>query len=311
MKKTVTYLNLLTLLVFSFSVVAQEDTTPKDFDLPENTTKAFKMYATFSIPQQVFTMQSVNELYTFREGEITKYQYLDKPKLEITENYTYENGLLKTKEIIRNGTMGMEYSTFKYRTESEGYKTTSYKIYHTGETEKNIEFFNGEGELRGKSFYNTNNQRTKQIEYGGKEGHRIKKYYDEKLVSDVIYLYDKKGRIYKVVDHKVPGNESEAKIIKQITYNGKGDPVVMLEYHPAKDGEEQKLSKTYHTDYLYDGDIWIAKIEYSNTTKETGQLKLITRTVVTPERAYKSQNDEQLIDFCKQVYQNYLKLKSE
>lgn len=310
MKATIKYTALLLFLAISFSVTAQESSTPDDFDFPQNTTQATKTYASFSIPQQALVMQSAIYSYTFYNGRLTKYQREDNTyNRHIEESYTYKNDQLKSKEIIRQTSSGLEYTTYKYRIETEGNTTTRLKINHTGEVDKIIEFRNEAGELRGKSFYNTRGQRTQYIEYGGKEGHRIKKFHNEALVSDVIYRNNEHGRIAEIITHTMPGDEAEAKVLKTISYNDKGDAVKMLEYLPAKDSEKQNLNKTYYMDYLYDGNVWVAKIEYSNTTKDPGKLTVTIRSVVIGNRVYKPQNDEQLIGFCRRVYQNYLKLK--
>lgn len=309
MKGIITY---FILLIFTSSQLfwAQEQTTPEDFDLPDATTEAELSYAVFQIPQQVFTMQTVSERYVFDAGQLTKYEYKDKPRQEITETYIYKNDTLKSKEVLRGGTMGMEYTTFKYRTEKEGNRIISYKIQPTGEVEKNLEFYNDAGELRGKSFYNAEGKRTKQIEYGGKEGHRIKKYDGDQILSDIIYLYDEHQRTQVVLRYTVPGNEAEAIVRQEFDYNDKGDAIRMREYLPAIGNEEPELSKIYFTDYLYDGDVWVARMEYSSASRIPGKLKLTARSLVTPQQVYRWQNEQQLLDFSEEVYQKCLKLKS-
>lgn len=311
MKEKISYLffPILCLLLFGLTTLqAQDSILPKDYNLPENTTKAQIMYATFSIPQQHFALKSAQETYNFYQGQLAKYQYWDKPNNHNkVESYTYENGRLKSKETVQQSPLGMEYTSFKYRTETSGNKTTLYKIYHTGEVEKTLEFRNEASELRGSTYFDKNGNKIKYTEYGGKQGHRTKKYHHDQLVSDVFYLNDKNGKLAQIIKHTVPGNETDPKVLKTISYNIKGDPVKTLQYHPTQDGEEKIPNKTHYIDYLYDGDVWVAKIEYSNNDIE--KLDITTRTIETINRTYKPQDDKQIISFCKQAYQNYLKLK--
>lgn len=306
MKEKILY--LLCLLSFATTTLqAQESTLPTDYGFPENTIKAQVMYATFNIPQQHFVQKLVQETYIFYKGRLTKYQYQDKTNNRNTEqNYTYENSQLKSMEMVQQSISGMEYITFKYRKETEGNKTTLYKIYPTGEVEKTLEFRNETGELRGTTYYDKNGNKTKYTEYGRKKGHRTKKYNNNQPVSDILYLNNKDGKLAQIIEHTVPENEAEPKVLKTINYNERNDPVKILQYYPTKDDGEKKLHKTYYTDYLYDGDVWVTKIEYNNDTEK---LDVTIRTIVTTNRTYKPQDDKQIISFCKQAYQNYLKMK--
>src|SRR5690606_6588272 len=169
MKPTLKHTTLLLFLALGFTATAPESTKPEDFDLPENTVKAVIKHADFIIPKQEFAMSVEHKTYTFQEGKIINYQYRDSVKSQKTDvDYHYENGQLKSRETIESSKAGMEYDTRKYRTENEGYKTTFYRTYHWGETDKTIAFYNDAGELRGKSIYNVHGKRTQQIEYGGK-----------------------------------------------------------------------------------------------------------------------------------------------
>jgi len=295
---------------FTCNIFAQEQTEPKDFDLPENTVKAMIMYGTYSIPQETFSVKSATETYTFKDANLINYVYDDKPNNTHQEDtYAYENGELKTKEEIRKAAYGMSYETLKYRTEVDGNKTTFFKVNHDGKVERNLSFYNDEGELRGTTYYNSNGEKTRYTEYGGSEGHRTKKYYNGKLTSLVTYLNNADGKLEKIIEQTVPGNEDEPKIIKTISYNDKGDPVQMLQYHPSKDEKNITLNKTYYMDYLYDGDVWVAKIEYNKSIKVPGHFNVTTRAIVTTDKTYKPQSDEAISTFCKKVYQHYLTLK--
>ncbi len=68
----------------------------------------------------------------------------------------------------------------------------------------------------------------------------------------------------------------------------------------------QKLSKTTYVNYLYDGDIWVAKIEYGTATKNPGKIVATIRTIETPEKTYHAPSEEQLKTFCQETYQKYL-----
>ncbi len=309
MKITLQHTALLFFLTLGFAATAQESTKPEDFDLPENTVKAVIKYADFTIPQQKFAMSAEHKTYTFQEGKIINYQYRDSAKSQkIDIDYHYENGQLKSKETVKSSQSGMEYDTLKYRTESEGYKTTFYKIYHTGETDKTIAFYNDAGELRGKSVYNVHGQRTQQIEYGGKEGYRIKKYHNEQLMSEITYFNNDDGKLGKTITYVMPETEDEVKVLTLYYNTRDGDPEMIVEFITEKKNSGQKQSKTKHISYLYDGDIWVAKIEYSRATKSPGKLTATIRNIETPEKTYHAPSDEQLKTFCQETYQNYLKL---
>lgn len=310
MSPTLKYTALLLFLALGFSATAQESIKPEDFDLPENTVKAVIKYADFTIPQQQFEIRTSHSTYTFQEGKIINYQYRDSAKSQkIDIDYHYENGQLKSKETVKSSQSGMEYDTQKYRTESEGYKTTFYKIYHTGETDKTIAFYNDAGELRGKSIYNVNGKRTQQIEYGGKEGYRVKKYYNDQVMSEITYTNNDDGTLDKTITYVMPNTEDEVKVLTLYFNTPKGDPEKMVEFVTEKKNSGQKHSRTKHISYLYEGDIWVAKIAYSIATKSPGQLVATIRTIETPEKTYHAPSDEKLKAFCKEAYQKYLKLE--
>lgn len=310
MKTSLQHIALLLFLSLSLTATAQESTKPEDFDLPENTVKAVIKYADFTIPQQQFEIRTSHSTYTFQEGKIINYQYWDSAKSQkIDIDYHYENGQLKSKETVKSSQSGMEYDTQKYRTESEGYKTTFYKIYHTGETDKTIAFYNDAGELRGKSIYNVHGKRTQQIEYGGKEGYRVKKYYNDQVMSEITYTNNDDGTLDKTITYVMPNTEDEVKVFTLYFNTPKGDPEKMVEFVTEKKNSGQKHSRTKHISYLYEDDIWVAKIAYSITTKSPGQLVATIRTIETPEKTYHAPSDEKLKAFCKEAYQKYLKLE--
>jgi hypothetical protein len=308
-KTTIKHTALSLFLALGFTATAQESTAPEDFDLPKNTFKAVIKYADFTIPQQQFAVRPSHSTYTFQEGKIINYQYRDSTSMIKTDvDYHYENGQLKRKETIESSKAGMEYKTYKYRTENEGYKTTFYKIYHTGEVDKTIAFYNDAGELRGKSVYNVHGQRTKQIEYGGKEGYRIQKYHNGKVMSEITHSNKDDGKLTKTVTYVVPGEDDEVKVLTLYYYNQKGDPRQVVDFVTEKKNSGQKPTKTTYMNYLYDGDIWVAKIEYGTATKTPGKIVATIRTIETPEKTYHAPSNEQLEAFCQETYQNYLKL---
>ena len=148
MKTIIKHTAIVLLLVFSFTASAQESTLPEDFDLPNNTVKAVISYADFEIPKQHFAIRPYHQTYTFQNDRLVNYQQSDSSKTwKADVSYHYENGQLKSKETIESSKAGMEYKTYKYRTEDKDYKITFYKIYHTGEEDKTIAFYNEAGEL--------------------------------------------------------------------------------------------------------------------------------------------------------------------
>lgn len=309
MNPTLKHTALLFFLALGFTATAQESTKPEDFDLPENTVRAVIKYADFTIPQQEFAMSAEHKIYTFQEGKIINYQYRDSVKSQKTDvDYHYENGELKRKETIKSSKAGMEYKTYQYRTENEGYKTTFYKIYHTGETDKTIAFYNDAGELRGKSIYNIHGKRTKQIEYGGKEGYRVKKYHNEKLMSDITYYNNSNGKLMKTETSVLSGEKDEIKVLTLFYYNQKGDLRQVVDFITETKNSGQKQSRTKHINYLYDGDLWVAKMEYSRANNKAKNLVATVRTVQTPEKTYQAPNAALLKAFCEETYQKYLKL---
>lgn len=310
MKITLQHTALLFFLTLGFTATAQESIKPEDFDLPANTVKAVIKYADFTIPQQKFAMSAEHKTYTFQEGKIINYQYRDSSSMIKTDvDYHYENGQLKRKETIESSRAGMEYKTYRYRTENEGYKTTFYKIYHTGEVDKTIAFYNEAGELRGKSIYNVHGKRTQQIEYGGKEGYRVKKYYNDQVMSEITYTNNDDGTLDKTITYVMPNTEDEVKVLTLYFNTPKGDPEKMVEFVTEKKNSGQKHSRTKHISYLYEDDIWVAKIAYSIATKSPGKLVATTRTIETPEKTYHAPSDEKLKAFCEATYQKYLKLE--
>lgn len=309
MNSTLKHTALLFFLVLGFTATAQESTKPEDFDLPENTVKAVIKYADFTIPQQKFAMSAEHKTYTFQEGKIINYQYRDSVKMVKTDvDYHYENGELKSRETIESSREGMEYKTRKYRSENKGYKTTFYRTYHWGETDKTIAFYNDAGELRGKSIYNVHGKRTQQIEYGGKEGYRVKKYYNEQLMSEITYFNNDDGTLGKTITYVMPETEDEVKVLTLYYNTRDGDPEMIVEFITEKKNSGQKQSKTKHISYLYDGDIWVAKIAYSRATKSPGKLTATIRNIETSEKTYQAPSKERLKTFFYETYHNYLKL---
>ncbi len=309
MNTTIKHTAIVLLLALGFTATAQESTLPEDFDLPKNTVKAVINYADFEIPKQHFAIRPYHQTYTFQNDRLVNYQQSDSSKTwKADVSYHYENGQLKSKETIESLKAGMEYKTYKYRTEDKDYKITFYKIYHTGEEDKTIAFYNEAGELRGKSIYNIHGKRTQQIEYGGKEGYRVKKYHNEQLMSDITHFNEDDGKLMKTITYVTPGEEDEVKVMTLYYYNPKGDLRQIVDFVTETKNSAQKLSKTTYVDYLYDGDIWVAKIEYGTATKNPGKIVATIRTIETPEKAYHAPSDEQLKTFCQETYQKYLKL---
>lgn len=309
MRATIKHTALSLFLALGFTATAQESTAPEDFDLPKNTFKAVINYADFTIQQQQFAIRPSHSTYTFQEGKIINYQYRDSAKSQkIDIDYHYENGQLKSKETVKSSQSGMEYDTQKYRTESEDYKTTFYKIYHTGETDKTIAFYNDAGELRGKSIYNVHGKRTQQIEYGGKEGYRVRKYHNEQLMSEITYFNNDDGKLGKTITYVMPETEDEVKVLTLYYNTRDGDPEMIVEFITEKKNSGQKQSKTKHISYLYDGDIWVAKIAYSRATKSPGKLTATIRNIETSEKTYQAPSKKQLKTFFYETYHNYLKL---
>ena len=309
MKTIIKHTAIVLLLAFSFTASAQESTLPEDFDLPKNTVKAVISYADFEIPKQHFAIRPHHQTYIFQNDRLINYQQSDSTKTwKADVSYHYENGQLKSKETTESSKAGMEYKTYKYRAEDKDYKTTFYKIYHTGEVEKTIAFYNDAGELRGKSIYNIHGKRIQQIEYGGKEGYRVKKYHNEQLMSDITHFNNDEGKLMKTVTYVMPGEDDEVKVLTLYYYTRDGDPEMIVEFITEKKNSGQKQSKTKHISYLYDGDIWVAKIAYSRATKSPGKIVATIRNIETPEKTYHAPSNEQLEAFCQETYQNYLKL---
>lgn len=308
MKTTIKHTTLSLFLALGFTASAQESTLPEEFELPKNTVKAVISYADFEIPKQHFAIRPHHQTYTFQNNRLINYQQSDSTKdWKADINYHYENGQLKSKETVESSKAGMEYKTYKYRTEIKDYKTTYFKIYHTGELDKTIAFYNEAGELRGKSIYNVHGKRTQQIEYNGKEGYRIRKYHNDELMSEITHS-NHGGKLTKTVTNVMPGGADEVKVMTLYYYNPKGDLRQMVDFVTETKNSAQKLTKTTYVDYLYDGDIWVAKIEYGTATKNPGKIVATIRTIETSKKTYHAPSEEQLKTFCQETYQKYLKL---
>lgn len=308
MNSTIKLIAIIWLLSFGCTAIAQESTLPEDFHLPKNTVKAFISYADFEIPKQHFAIRPQHYTYTFQNGKIINNHQSDSAKnWKADINYHYENGQLRSKETITSSEAGMEYKTYKYRTETKDYKTTYFKTYHTGEEDKTILFYNDAGEIRGKSIYNDQGKRTQQIEYNGKEGYRVRKYHNDELMSETTHVKHD-GKLTKTDTYVMPGGADEVKVMTLYYYNPQGDPNQMVEFITETKNAAQKLTKTTHVNYLYVDDIWVAKIEYSTATKNPGKIVATIRTIETPEKTYHAPSTEQLKAFCQEAYQNYLKL---
>ncbi|MBD3749333.1 MAG: hypothetical protein IE931_07550 [Sphingobacteriales bacterium] len=309
MKLGLKYVLLVFLFALGFYATSQESTKAKDFDLPPNTVKAVINYADFTIPQQQFSMRPNHSTYTFQDEKIINFQYRDSTTMVKTAlDYHYENGQLKSKETLQSYRAGTKYKTNKYQTENKGYKTTFYRTYPTGETDKTILFYNDAGELRGKSIYNSLGKRTQQIEYGGKEGYRVKKYHNEKLMSTITYYNNSEGKLMKTEASVLPGEKDEIKVLTLFYYNLKGDLRQMVDFITETKNSGQKQSKIKHINYLYDGDLWVAKIEYSQANSKTKKLVATVRSIQTTEKIYQAPSQVQLKAFCQETYQKYLKL---
>ncbi|WCM41706.1 hypothetical protein MG290_12235 [Flavobacterium sp. CBA20B-1] len=309
MNTTVTYTAIILLLIFGFVAKAQESITPENFDLPKNTVKAVVRYTDFSIPQQQFSVRPSYTVYTFKNDKIVCLQYEDTASMvKTTVNYQYENDYLKSKETLQNSNAGTERKINTYRTEKQDYKTTFYRTYPTEETDKTILFYNEAGELRGKSFYNVHGKRTEQIEYNGKEGYRLKKYFDEKLMTDITYVNDSNGKLTKSETIVLPGEDEEVKVLTLYYYNPNGDLKQVVDFITEAKNSGKKISRQKHYTYLYDGDVWVAQIEYSLANNKKKNLIATIRTLETPEKIYNAPSDEQLKVFFQETYQKYLKL---
>lgn len=309
MNTTVKYTAIILFLAFGFTAKAQESTKPEDFDLPKNTVKAVVRYADFSIPQKQFSVRPGYSVYTFKNDKIVSLQYEDSTSMvKTTVNYQYENDNLKSKETLQSSSAGAERKINTYRTEKQGYKTTFYRTYPTEETDKTILFYNEAGELRGKSFYNVHGKRTEQIEYNGKEGYRLKKYYDEKLMSDITYVNDSNGKLTKGETLVLPGEDEEVKVLKLYYYNPNGDLKQVVDFITEAKNSGKKISRQKQYSYWYDGDVWVAQIEYSLANNKKNNLIATIRTIETPDKIYNAPSDGQLKVFFQETYQKYLKL---
>lgn len=309
MNTTIKHTAIVLLLALGFTATAQESTKPEDFDLPENTVKAVIRYANFSIPQQQFSVRPSYSVYTFKNDKIVSLRYEDSTSMvKTTVNYQYENDNLKSKETLQSSNAGTEHKINTYRTEKQDYKTTFYRTYPTEGTDKTILFYNEAGELRGKSFYNVHGKRTKQIEYNGREGYRLKKYYDEKLMSDITYVNDSNGKLTKSETLVLPGEDEEVKVLTLYYYNPNGDLKQVVDFITEAKNSGKKISRQKHYSYLYDGDVWVAQIEYSLANNKKNNLIATIRTLETPDKIYNAPSDEQLKIFFQETYQKYLKL---
>ncbi|HUN02628.1 MAG TPA: hypothetical protein PLS00_07215, partial [Niabella sp.] len=152
--------------------------------------------------------------------------------------------------------------------------------------------------------------RTQQIEYGGKEGYRVKKYHNDQVMSDITYTNNNDGKLIKTLTYVMPNTEDEVKVLTIYNNNLKGNPFEITEFVTEEKNADQKLTKTTYIDYLYEDNIWVAKIAYSIATKNPEKLVATIRTIETPEKTYHAPSDEKLKAFCEGAYQKYLKTES-
>lgn len=308
MKTTIKHTALSLFLSLGFTATAQESTAPKDFDFPENTEMALEIKGTYDAEKHTFTQTNAKEYRFNSNGQLTQLKELFTAKIGSQDTYHYdEKGELVKVDYLVGTAEGQISGSSTHTTEKESYKTTYIRKDQNGDMLRTIAFFNEAGELRGKSFYNAKGEREKQIEYDGTKAHRTKKFKGNKLVSDIIYENNKQGKMEKKIEFTEPGKVPTKEQLTTFDYNKKGDAEKMQVHYETEAGKTPKVMNTHTMEYLYDGDLWVARIEYRHGYyKPSPTLNITLRRIKTSDKMYTAKDEKAVLDFCKQAYQNYL-----
>lgn len=308
MKTILKHTALLLFLALGFTATAQESTKPEDFDLPENTEMALEITGVYDGVKHTFTQTNAKEYQFNSNGLLAQVREMITDGLGSQDTYNYDgHGELVKVDYLLGTNAGPVTGSSTHSIEKESYKTTYIRKDQNGDMLKTIAFFNEVGELRGKSFYNAEGIKVRQIEYDGEKAHRIREFKLNKVVSDIVYENNEEGKLAKKLKYTEPGKTPSKEQLTTISYNEKGDADKMFVHYDNEPGTTPRVMNTHTMEYVYDDDIWVARIEYRHGYyKPSPTLDITLRRIKTADKMYTPKDEKSLLDFCKQVYQHYL-----
>ena len=138
----------------------------------------------------------------------------------------------------------------------------------------------------------------------------VKELKENKTVSDIIHENNEQGRLVKQLKFIKPMEKASKEELTTYSYNDKGDIEKMVVHYDNEPGKTPVVMNTYTTEYLYDGDIWVASIRYRDLYyNKPSSVEVTVRSINTAGKIYTVKDEKNLLDFCKQVYQHYLATK--
>lgn len=313
MKTNKLYSSLLLFIVMSLPLVAQDKLTNIDFGFPQNTEQAFEHTGYYDTDIQQFKTIKTQEFHFNSLGLISIIKYPITPTNVNQESYTYDtNQNLIQVDYLLETPAGASESKSAISIAIEDNRTTLIRTNPNGDVLKTLEFRNEAGELRGRTYFDKEGNKVKYIEYGGNEGFNVKEYNNEILVSNIIYLKNEQGKIEKTIELTEPNLNTSKKKTTTFEYNTKGDLTKSIEYYATQFDEKPNAKSTKITEYLYDDDIWVASASYEKWKHASEKtINATLRNVKTSEKVYSTNDEQQVLDFFEQAYQNYLNAKIE
>lgn len=302
------------LFTLGFTATAQELTKPEDFDLPANTEMALEITGSYSGDKQIFS-QTGGEEYRFNsEGKLAQLKKMITNNMATQDVYHYnaDGQLTKIDYIFGTKDGGMSSSSTTFSVEKKDKEITYKRRADKGYTARTVAYYNAAGELQSKNFYDAKVEPWKKIEYNGTKEYRVKEFKDNKIVSDIIYQNNDQGKLVKQLKFTQPMERKSKEELTTYSYNDKGDLETKLVHYDNQQGETPKVMDLHVTEYLYDGDIWVARVAYRHLYySDPSWVEVTIRRIKTADKMYSAKDEKAILDFCKQVYQHYVATKKQ
>ncbi len=306
MHRTINTCAALYVLALTSPASAQE-TAAADFGFPQNIQQALEITGYYTGETNQFKQTGARQFVFDGSGKLSEVKEMITETIGSQRTYQYDDAgnLVKMTHLFASESGPMASAT-TYTYETDGNKTTCTRKDPNGDQQQTVAFRNDMGELRGETFFDKHGNKSSYIEYGGKEGYRVKTYQDNKVVTDTVFFLNEAGNIGKTIVYTEPGLKNSTEELTTFEYNAQGDVTKKRVHYPVKSGETPKVMTTYTTEYLYDGDVWVASVTHSDWTyKPEKTLNVTLRRVKTPEKMHTATNEQHVLDFFKQVYVDY------
>jgi len=248
------------------------------------------------------------EVFTFKNGLLTEKQYMIPNSYASKQTFTY------------NGANELISSTFMNGTSSgSGESKTTYEKSRTKNTEEEkvrdetigthtyiYRTFDDNGNLLKKEVMNADRETSAVIEYGNQTRKEIE-FKEGTPTSEVVYKLDANGNLVRT---RSGLTEADYFKITDFLYNDKGDLITELSYY-SKQGVQEPYTHIKMYDYLYQGDYWVARAEYSNTAIDKTTPIIIRGLQDVAGKQYAITTEQEVKSFATQVFGKYDSLKQK